>query len=531
MNSQDTKIINTSRNNERPDFIRLRCENCGGMLEPVDKNHAACKYCGQRYLIDETGKCPVLDVNINYEGSDEHTKRDVKRVIIVLLAFLVVAVFVVTRIWFFNAPNKASDEHRYEEVAVNESEQLKQKAREASLHLFCKDIFGKEYAEITPQEFASVKYIGFDFDTKENRYELKYSFKTLEDYAGEKEFQWDVQSWSCAGDELPVDFTQFMGLNRVDIYGLENSTIISFPEGARITHVQTDEALRTIGEILPLENIEVLNMKDFMDIHYMDGIEECVNLKDLHVEANLDYTGEALDMSLFSNNTKLEKLWLACGNKTYLNLDAMVQMTSLKEFYLEWTGLEDYPFLDKMTSLERLSIRAADYFDADFLKSLPNLKALHFTNGGYMSAEDIAHLQGVEELTIKVDNEAALEAVAKLPNLKKLDIYTNDDVSEEWSGNVIDISVLAQMPALEELTIEGSWCVGVEKVFAHPTLRKISIGGFEVYPELLQVNESVTEVYFTLGMPKHPKTRNYIGDEVFLKVFPNVTVFQVYRID
>jgi len=308
---------------------------------------------------------------------------------------------------------------------------------------------------------------------------------------------------------------------------IEESKVINITKENGLTCVYTEESLAEVSQVIAPEDIDVLCMEGFYDVHYLDGMEACVNLKELYVDANLEYTELPLDMKLISSNTSLEKLTLKAGNKEYLNLESMGNLTNLKEFYLEWITLEDCTFLDKLVNLERLSMKAPDYFDAGFLKKMPNLKALHLSGGGYLTAEDIANIPDIEELTIKIDSAAALEAIAGLSKLRMLDLTINDDLEEKWKVNITDISVLAQLPALESLTIYGSAFTSVEVVFAMPTLRKLNIGFFEVDPKKLQVNETMEKVVFMSGLPKKYDTREYISDKVFLEIFPNVTVLRV----
>ena len=57
-------VIRTSNQNEKAELLKLECENCGASLDLVDKTHAVCPYCGQRYRIDEA-KGTIVHVQVD----------------------------------------------------------------------------------------------------------------------------------------------------------------------------------------------------------------------------------------------------------------------------------------------------------------------------------------------------------------------------------------------------------------------------------------------------------------------------------
>ncbi|MBQ7774683.1 MAG: hypothetical protein IJ379_02090 [Lachnospiraceae bacterium] len=115
----EEKIIQTSKENDTPQFIKLGCENCGAALEMVDKSHAICNYCGQRYFIDENQEKLIVDVTVKHSSQDEQTRRALMMVMIALVIFLVVVVIVVVKICAYNAPAKEPEVAIHREVSFD----------------------------------------------------------------------------------------------------------------------------------------------------------------------------------------------------------------------------------------------------------------------------------------------------------------------------------------------------------------------------------------------------------------------------
>ena len=143
-------VIRTSNNNEKAELLELQCKNCGGFLELVDKTHAVCPYCGQKYLIDEA-KGTIINVQVDYSGSEEmmDAVNSTKRTLII---FLVIAAVIAAVILAFNIAARKSVFSRADaDAPVDENGML--------LRIFCKDIFGKENEDITQDEIDSITYI------------------------------------------------------------------------------------------------------------------------------------------------------------------------------------------------------------------------------------------------------------------------------------------------------------------------------------------------------------------------------------
>ena len=106
-NGADMDIIQTSLFNEEPELMKLECKNCGATLKLVDKTRANCRYCGQRFLIDEASGV-LIGVTIDY-GDSLETRNLVRSIRRTLILFCLIAAIVVAVIVSYNVGAGDSD--------------------------------------------------------------------------------------------------------------------------------------------------------------------------------------------------------------------------------------------------------------------------------------------------------------------------------------------------------------------------------------------------------------------------------------
>ena len=214
--------------------LKLECTNCGGTLELEDKTHALCPYCGRRYLIDEA-KGTVIYIQVDYSGNEE-LKGRVNRARRLLVGFLAMASVVVLIIFGFNIAARRS-------VFSTSDEDLPADAGGELLVIFCKDIFGKNFDEITPEELESIRYLRCSYEREGDREfnVISYSFTDYQDCEDEREFQRTVKKWTYRTRMVswPSDYSMFTGLTRVDTTGSAWLSMLHFAEGNQISYVET----------------------------------------------------------------------------------------------------------------------------------------------------------------------------------------------------------------------------------------------------------------------------------------------------
>lgn len=510
-------VINTSNQNERAELLKLECENCGAALDLVDKTHAICPYCGQRYRIDEA-KGTIIHVQVDYSGNDDMVEA-VSNTGKVLIVFLIVAAVITLVVLGFNiAAKKSLFSTSDEDMPVDANGQL--------LVIFCEDIFEKKFKEITPEEFASIRYLRCTYEREgaESFHVISYSFENYEDFDSEEEFQETVKEWSYRTKRVnwPSDYTMFTGLTRIDTTDAVWLSLLKFSPDSRISRVDTDDRLDTVFGTLNPEYIKVLHLGIMGN--NLEGIGCFENLEELEVDTNL--SSQTADVSGIEECRHLKRLRLRCGD-AYTGLESLGELSELKSLFLDPVMLEDCRFLEKLPGLEELSVDTGEEADLSLLDSLPNLKKVDFLDQEYILPGEILRLQGVEDLAIAVGEKECLEELAALESLRSLDLH----LAVKEYGVPTDVSVLSRLTGLERLELDNFWggeMTGVEPLLMLPGLKEIWLGketAGDLEPlldvALVQDNPGITELAFLNCHPKDAASGEPL-DFNFLTHFPNV---------
>jgi len=458
-------VIRTSNDKEKPELMELQCKNCGGFLELVDRTHAVCPYCGQKYLIDEA-KGTVINVQVDYSGSDEMMEA-VSSTKKTLVVFLIIASVIAAVILAFNVAARMSVFSTSDaDGPVDENGIL--------LRIFCKDIFGKEYEDISQEEFAQVKYIrcAYEQEGNETFNVIFYSFTDYQDCGSEEEFQETVKKWTYRTKMVswPSDYTMFTGLTRIDNTDAVWLSLVEFSPDSRISYVDTDDRLDTVAAVLNPEYVKVLHI-GIMGNNLQD-IGQFKNLEELDVDTNLS-TKEA-DISGISQCTSLKSLRLRCG-EGYKGLEGLEDLKELKSLYIDKMPASQWGFLKGLSQLEELSVYTGEDADLSVLEGLPNLKKVDFLDRCYIPPQELERLRGVESLAIAVDEAESLEVLGSFEGLNALDMH----MAIHEYGVPVDVSPLAGLQGLETLYMDNFWggeFVGVEKLLNLPNLKTFRLG-------------------------------------------------------
>lgn len=446
-------MIRTSNDKEKAELLELQCKNCGGFLELTDRTHAVCPYCGQKYLIDEA-KGTIINVQVDYSGSDE-MKEAVDSTKKTLIVFLIVASLIAAVILAFNiAARKSVFSKSDADAPVEENGML--------LRIFCKDIFGKEYEEITEEEFESVKYIrcAYEREGGETFNVISYSFTDYEDCEDEEEFQQTVKKWTYRTKMVswPSDYTMFTGLTRIDNTDAVWLSLVKFSPDCRISCIKTDDRLDTVAGVVNPEYVKVLHMGIMGN--NLEVIGQFKNLEELDVDTNL--SSKETDITTISQCGKLKSLRLRCG-ESYKGLESLKELKELKSLYIDKTPASEWGFLRDLPQLEQLSIYTGEDADLSVLDDLPNLKKVDFLDQCYILPQELIRLQGAEDLRIAVKEPECIEILGGFEGLKALDLH----MAVHEYQTPVDVSPLAGLTGLERLYMDNFWdCefVGVEKI-------------------------------------------------------------------
>lgn len=465
----DPIIIQTNTQKEGAELLQLECKNCGGILDLIDKTHGVCPYCGQKYLIDEA-KGAIVEVRVDYGGSAQvrSALEDAKRALLVVLA---VAVVVTLVIFGFNiAARKSVFSSSDKDIPVGEGGEL--------LAIFCKDIFGKEYKEITQEEFASIKYLrcGYERSGSETYNIVWYSFTDYQDCEDEEAFRDTVKRWTYRTERVswPSDYTMFTGLTRFNNQDSVWLSQLRFATDNQIRYVDTDDSLETVAQILNPEQIKVLHI-GIMGAS-MEGIGAFSNLEELTINTNI--SRDKVDISQVKECSHLRRLSLRCGD-VYTGLESLGELGQLTSLSIDHVYLEDCGFLRQMPQLEELSIETGEDPDLSLLSGLPKLKQLCLLDGEYIPLEEIPALAGLEVLKVAVDEKECLEAIGEISTLKSLDLHLAIREYVDYKELPVDLSPLASLVNLEELAVDNFWTgkmAGLEPIVNLPQLRSLRLG-------------------------------------------------------
>lgn len=489
--TEEEYTIHTSVDNESAELVKMACTNCGAPLTVVDKTHAKCPYCGQTYLIDEA-KGIVVNVSVDY-GDSVEVQQSVKKTQRMIIGFLIVALLVTAIIFAVNmAANSSVFSSSDSDAPIEENGNL--------LVIFCKDIFQKEYKDITPEEFAGIRYIKYNYQrddrTKENYHTIEYSFTNYEDCESEEEFSDTVHTWSYEDSKAswPSDFTMLTGLTRLDTTDSLWLSLLSFAEDCKISYIATDDSLEVVTSAINPEHVKVLDLGTFSN--NLKGLEQYENLEVLKAKNASMYN--TADLSGIRKCSKLKQLELNCAT-AYEGMEEIAELPELISLSINAVELSDCGFLKEMPQLEELTINPGEGADLSILSHLPNLKKLDMGNDTLDSIEPLLELTRLEDLTISVDTLENITKLAELKQLKALRLHTSYwEVDEGYHDVPLDISVFSQLPELETLYVSSFYNGGVsgaESVLNMPGLKSFgvsaSLGDFHINPELLTENPSL----------------------------------------
>lgn len=465
--------IHTSIYNESPELLKMECKNCGASLKLVDKTHAVCPYCGQTFLIDEA-KGTVIDVHVDY-GDSPKMRQSINSTKQVLIVFLIVAVFLTLIIFGFNiAARNSSFSSSDADMPVDENGMV--------LQIFCKDVFGKEYRDVTEEEFASIKYLKYAYTRvgSEDYSTLFYSFTDYRDCADEEEFQDTVKTWTYRAERVswPSDYTMLTGLTRIDTTDSVWLSALRFAEDADISYVDTDDSLKTVSAVLNPEKIRVLHLGSMGTS--LDGIGAYTSLEELEVDTNMGT--EAVDLSEIGACRELKRLSLRCVGG-YTGVEQLKKLSQLTSLSISGMSLQDCSFFTELQNLEEISIYSGEDPDLSVFSALPNLKRLYLLDEEYVAPREIRKLQGLEALQIAIDDKEGLNCLAELESLKYLDLHMAIQEYSDYKQQPLDVSVLAGLNHLQWLSMDNFWegeFQGIGQILNMPELTTLKVGGDSV---------------------------------------------------
>ena len=484
-----------SKKNVRRELVKLECQDCGADLEMLDEVYAHCKFCGQKYIVNELlERIPEVPVQDKYQSAKQRTKpqttkpqtvrsqtaksqtakpqtkRSQQKNSTAAIVFLVMIVVVICSLAFLFIRKEAADspgekglptdggvaDNTQEKDDSTDSTEKWEGFRSETMKQVVYHMFGKPADEVTKEELESIKYLRIDrywegcvisYSTEDYKdYEPDYREK-LPDYNGDilfgynKDFKESIQKVS-----LPY-FEESMGLVYGDIRNFKNLTAIGmngfsemdFSEMPHLTMIDGGWDLEyLLDSNVPLEQIEVLSLSRCS----LEGLDQLTSLKKLYLEGvdaeNMDYLVQCTNLdTLFCN--------YCFDEASYAPLKAL---TGLKSLYIDGGyAIKDLSVISSFTELENLSITCTDILNIGFVKSLKNLKTLRLSENSQLSNLDgLGTLQELEFLELNINglngSQPEYQEIGKLKNLKSLALHT-----------VYELDFLYELDQLEELEV------------------------------------------------------------------------------
>lgn len=480
-------------------LLKLECKNCGASLKMMDRTRARCAHCGQIYLIDELEN-EIVDIRVDH-GDTEEVKRALSKSKGYLTVFITLAAvgLVLTLAYNILAVTFGFASSDNDSILNNGT----------LLVTFCEDVFGKEYRQITDEEFASIKYIKYSTKSEKGQsyHAVEYSFTDYQDCESEEAFQETIEQWTyrVEGASWPAYFRMFKGLTRIDTTNLVDLNSMILWGKNEISHVKTDSDVEAVASQLNPENVKVLHLTELLTD--LDGIEQFVNLEELTVEGwGFFDDDESVDISQLAACTKLRKLKLEFAS-SYTGLESLKELQQLESLYLNDTILAECSFLKELPGLKELSIDSGEDADLSLLSYLPNLKKLEFMDYEIIDVNALSGLTDLEELIASFASVESLEELVKLKKLNNISVSVESEYSPFKDREPYDVSVLAELPQLYELSLvlEGSGpFVGLEEIMNMPGMERLYImAGFGDTSEIildvdkLQENENIKVLYIS----------------------------------
>lgn len=518
-------------NEQNKELLKLECKSCGSHLEMTDETHARCTHCNQIYLIDEL-EHELFAIQVDY-GDNTSLKKTLSTSRKALLISVPLALVVLIIIFCLNIGAVTS--------VFSSADSDQDLAHNGYLiKIFCEDIFQKPYDQITPEEFASVKYIKTSHNPETNSSEfyhtIEYSFTDYKNCTSEEEFQETIQKWSHSSrNAYPWidDYTMFTGLTRIDTredrLGLGE---IQFADNCPISYVDTLNSPLCVAETLNPENIKVLHAK--LSHYGPEGLDRFPNLEELASIGTYYYDEDEapMDIRVLGACKNLRILKLDCANG-YTGTEALTGLSSLESVSLKYTLLSDCGFLKDLPSLKELHIYSGDEPDLTQLSQLPKLEKLDFMDDEDIPVEALCTLTNLTELTADFEDTHSLKKLTSLSKLEKLDVAVDAEFGSYHDGIVYDLSPLAELPSIKDLCIriqadEGHF-IGLTELLNIDGLSRFAFyceyyGGRLLIPldtEMLDENPELQKLTFSEPVFTSPSSGE-ITDYSFLTKYKNL---------
>jgi len=470
-------------------IISMKCPQCQGSLDIKEEQRGkftTCPFCGTRFLLEEeqpniNQTINIKEVHIGDTRRTTESPRTVRRspaLSGLVATIIIIAVFTLLIPMLFRQFDRI-------DIGANTNNPLlpasyRTTPESEAVKEFVETVFSKSVAEITSNEYASIKYLkiyrqptgSISNKTSDTPWIFIYAKEVGEYGKAVKPETIKVKGTeSITEDDMQV----FTGLESLDLSGDSDISPLDKYENVDFRNLKnlhyftgtSSELLTRLPLFYDIQNIYGLGSNYLGGEEYLTELKKFSKLKTLNIRSiSKDF---AADLTFLSSFPELEELSLNFDSGSTWDLAGLSSLTKLKDLDINGydTKFEHLNVLSGMPQLEKIRFNdVKDLKTLDFAKNMPNLKSLDIE---YCPVINLNGLKDSISLTsLSLTHCGDLKDVSALATLTSLKILDIDDI---WNFDV-NFPKLNKLTALSEVDIESGRLGIIEGM---PSVKKLFI--------------------------------------------------------
>lgn len=470
-------------------IISMKCPQCQGSLDIKEEQRGkftTCPFCGTRFLLEEeqpniNQTINIKEVHIGDTRRTTESPRTVKRSpalpgLVAIITIIVVFTMLIPMLFrqFDRIDIGANTNNPLLPASYRttpESEAVKE---------FVETVFSKSVAEITSNEYASIKYLkiyrqptgSISSKTSDTPWMFIYA-KEVGEYGRAVK----PETIKVKGTEGIVedDMQVFTGLESLDLSGDSDISPVDKYENVDFRNLEnlhyftgtSSDLLTRLPLFHDIQNIYGLGSNYLGGEEYLTELKKFSKLKTLNIRSiSKDF---AADLTFLSSFPELEELSLNFDSGSTWDLGGLSSLTKLKSLDINGydTKFEHLNVLSGMPQLEKIRFNdVKDLKTLDFAKNMPNLKSLDIEYCPVINLNGLKDSISLTSLSLTHCGDLKdVSALATLTSLKNLDI------AYIWNFDV-NFPKLHKLTALSEVDIESGHLGIIEGM---PSVKKLFI--------------------------------------------------------
>ncbi|BBN83620.1 hypothetical protein PA25_36050 [Pseudoalteromonas sp. A25] len=312
-----------------------------------------------------------------------------------------------------------------------------------------------------------------------------------------------------------LDFTNFLNLKSLGVFGLENSSHIQFDLSTLPVNL-TALSLHQVSNVYSSDlsaftQLEKLSLKLKNNIESLSFLTKMPNIQELEIELRDSYNSfsdpsafavtpnltklslvysNISDYSFIGDLTQLKQLNITNGyryNARPLDASSMSSLTSLESLKLNGVKLENHGKLSQHSALKELQLSYNLINSVGFLESMSELTSLEISNNDIIDMGWLKFAPKLEHLSLKnLSTDAQFSTVSSLPQLKSLHIEY-----DSYYNTSFDVKDLEQLSNLETLRLDIQTITNIDKLQSLSKLKSLDLeqSGLSLLPNISNLKE------------------------------------------